>query len=47
MSGLGGKFESSGIEKFDALGELGHGFKPVVRILDADHRWLDTKAVKF
>ena len=24
-----------------------HGFEPVVRILDADHRWLDTKAVQF
>ena len=35
------------MEKFDTLGELGHGFEPVVGILDADHRRLDALTLEF
>ena len=35
------------MEKLDTLGELGHGFKPIVGILDSDHRRLDVVAVEF
>ena len=45
--GLVGEFEGRGVEELDALGELGHGFEPIVRILEADHGGLDAVAVEF
>ena len=42
-----GEFQGGGVEELDALGDLGHGFEPVVRILDADHRRLDAETVEF
>lgn len=47
LLGFVGKFESGGVKELDALGELGHGFEPVVGILDANHCGLDVVAVEF